>query len=176
MVSQRLRVLPIWISMLMVFQPLGSGWAQENRAVPETDTALAHFRQTHERAVREAGMRLSGLRPDPPLSYEQLVSLVQQKIKYVFVIYQENRSFDSYFGTFPGANGLYSQTASTTPGFTQTIVNTDGTTGTVSPFRIGPAQYAADTDDIDHSHTLTVAKMDVQNGVALMDKFAPRKS
>jgi phospholipase C len=172
MVSQRLRVLPIWISMLMVFQPLGSGWAQENRAVPETDTALAHFRQTHERAVREAGMRLSGLRPDPPLSYEQLVSLVQQKIKYVFVIYQENRSFDSYFGTFPGANGLYSQTASTTPGFTQTIVNTDGTTGTVSPFRIGPAQYAADTDDIDHSHTLTVAKMDVQNGVALMDKFA----
>jgi phospholipase C len=165
-------VLPIWISMLMVFQPLGSGWAQENRAVPETDTALAHFRQTHERAVREAGMRLSGLRPDPPLSYEQLVSLVQQKIKYVFVIYQENRSFDSYFGTFPGANGLYSQTASTTPGFTQTIVNTDGTTGTVSPFRIGPAQYAADTDDIDHSHTLTVAKMDVQNGVALMDKFA----
>ena len=172
MVSQRLRVLPIWISMLMVFQPLGSGWAQENRAVPETDAALAHFRQTHEQATGEAHTRRLGLRPEPTLSYEQLVSLVQQKIKYVFVIYQENRSFDSYFGTFPGANGLYSQTASNTPGFTQAIVNTDGTTGTVSPFRIGPTQYAADTDDVDHSHGLTTAKMDIQNGAPLMDKFA----
>jgi phospholipase C len=29
-----------------------------------------------------------------------------QKIKHVFVIMQENRSFDSYFGTFPGADGI----------------------------------------------------------------------
>ena len=143
-----------------------------NRAVPDTDAARAHFRQAHERATREAHARVSGLRPEPTLSYEQLVSLVQQKIKYVFVLYQENRSFDSYFGTFPGANGLYSQTASSTPGFVQSIVNTDGTTGTVSPFRIGPTQYAADTDDVDHSHGLTTAKMDIQNGAALMDKFA----
>src|ERR1700737_2492558 len=28
------------------------------------------------------------------------------KIKHVIVIMQENRSFDSYFGTFPGADGL----------------------------------------------------------------------
>ena len=28
------------------------------------------------------------------------------KIKHVIVIMQENRTFDSYFGTFPGANGL----------------------------------------------------------------------
>ena len=27
------------------------------------------------------------------------------KIKHVVVIMQENRSFDSYFGTFPGARG-----------------------------------------------------------------------
>ena len=46
---------------------------------------------------------------EPNLSYSQLLALVQGKIKYVFVIYQENRSFDSYFGTFPGANGLFSQ-------------------------------------------------------------------
>ena len=172
MVNRRLRVLPIWVSMLMVFQPLGAGWAQENRAVPETDAALAHFRQANERARREATVRLSGLRPEPTLDYEQLVSLIQQKIKYVFVIYQENRSFDSYFGTFPGANGLFSQSATNTPGFTQTIVNTDGTTSPISPFRIGPTQFAADTDDVDHSHPRTVAKMDIQNGAALMDKFA----
>src|SRR5215475_7796582 len=28
------------------------------------------------------------------------------KIKHVIVITQENRSFDNYFGTFPGANGI----------------------------------------------------------------------
>jgi phospholipase C len=172
MANRELRVLPVWISMLMAFQPLGSGWAQENRGVPDTDAARAHFRQMHERAIKEAQARVTGLRPEPPLSYEQLVSLVQQKIKYVFVLYQENRSFDSYFGTFPGANGLFSQLSTNTPGFTQAITNTDGTTGTVSPFRIGPTQYAADTDDVDHSHPRTVAKMDIQNGAALMDQFA----
>src|SRR5262245_34569340 len=29
-----------------------------------------------------------------------------QKIRHVVVIMQENRSFDSYFGTFPGAEGI----------------------------------------------------------------------
>jgi len=28
------------------------------------------------------------------------------KIKHVIVIIQENRSFDTYFGTFPGADGI----------------------------------------------------------------------
>src|SRR5437763_13969298 len=28
------------------------------------------------------------------------------KIKHIVVIMQENRSFDSYFGTFPGADGI----------------------------------------------------------------------
>ena len=29
-----------------------------------------------------------------------------RRIRHVVVIMQENRSFDSYFGTFPGADGL----------------------------------------------------------------------
>src|SRR5579872_29737 len=37
--------------------------------------------------------------------------LLAQRIKHVFIIYQENRSFDSEFGTFPGANGLWSAQA-----------------------------------------------------------------
>jgi len=28
------------------------------------------------------------------------------KIQHVIVVMQENRSFDQYFGTFPGANGI----------------------------------------------------------------------
>jgi phospholipase C len=134
------------------------------------DPARANFLEAHKQAANAARSRRG--QPEPALSHEPLVSLIQQKIKYVFVLYQENRSFDSYFGTFPGANGLYGRPASATAGFTQTIVNTDGTTETISPFRIGPAQYAADTDDMDHSHALIIAKMDVKNGVAAMDKFA----
>ncbi|MBE3039523.1 MAG: phospholipase, partial [Chloroflexi bacterium] len=36
----------------------------------------------------------------PPLT------LARQKIKHVVIIMQENRSFDQYFGTFPGADGI----------------------------------------------------------------------
>ena len=124
---------------------------------------------------------------EPTMPQTALVGLLQKKVKYVFVIYQENRSFDSYFGTFPGADGLFSRPASQTPGFTQTLVNIDGSTTIINPFRIGPKDqcplstvsgaattlcYAADTDDIDHSHPRIVAKMDVLNDIPRMDKFA----
>ena len=172
MAHHNLQVLPIGISMLMALQPLSLGLAQERSAASEKAAVRAQLLKAHERSATEARLRRDQLRPEPSVSPEELVNLIQQNIKYVFVIYQENRSFDSYFGTFPGANGLYSQPASLTAGFVQTLVNTDGSVGTISPFRIGPSEYAADTDDIDHSHPRTVAKMDVQNGVALMDKFA----
>ena len=42
----------------------------------------------------------------------------------------------------------------------------------IHPFRIGPAQYAADTDDVDHSHTGIDAKMDIVDGTPRMDRFA----
>ncbi|MGH9359697.1 MAG: phospholipase C [Terriglobia bacterium] len=111
----------------------------------------------------------------PSLTQEQIVKLLRQKIKYVFVLYQENRSFDFYFGTFPGADGLFSQNPASTPGFYQTIINTDGTTGTIHPFLIGPEQFAADTDDVDHSHPGLVAKMDIHNNAPRMDHFALRE-
>ncbi len=34
------------------------------------------------------------------------LELAKQKIKHVVIIVQENRSFDSYFGTYPGADGI----------------------------------------------------------------------
>jgi phospholipase C len=107
-----------------------------------------------------------------PAATDARPELLHQKIRYVFVLYQENRSFDSYFGTFPGADGLYAHAPAQIPGFSQPIVNTDGSMGTISPFRIGPRDYAADTDDVDHSHAGTLAKMDVVDGVAQMDRFA----
>jgi phospholipase C len=109
---------------------------------------------------------------DGDLSTAQMAALIRHHIKYVFVLYQENRSFDSYFGTYPGADGLYSQPAAQTPGFTQQIIGVSGKSETVQPFTIGPAQFAADTDDIDHSHPIMFAKMHVVDGHAGMDRFA----
>ncbi|MDQ6943731.1 MAG: phosphoesterase [Candidatus Eremiobacteraeota bacterium] len=112
------------------------------------------------------------LAADAPVSAAQRLALLQRSVKYVFVIYQENRSFDSYFGTFPNAEGLYSHVPASVAGFEQPLINTDGTMTTIKPFRIGPAQFAADTDDIDHAHSRIVQKMHVVDGVPKMDAFA----
>lgn len=40
------------------------------------------------------------------LNRNKSVTTLQSKIKHVVIIFQENHSFDSYFGTFPGANGF----------------------------------------------------------------------
>ena len=69
---------------------------------------------------------------------EEMLAALRRRVKYVFVLYQENRAFDAYFGSFPGARGLYSQKPSATPGFYQPIVTPDGTTTLIHPFRIGP--------------------------------------
>ena len=43
----------------------------------------------------------------PYLTHAQKLDLLRKKIKYVFVLFQENRSFDFYFGTYPGARGRF---------------------------------------------------------------------
>ena len=111
---------------------------------------------------------------DPRLPNEELIELVRHRVKYVFVLFQENRSFDHYFGTFRGANGLFSdgRTPRVPTSNTQALIDTDGTVRTIQPFRIGPDQNAADLDDVDHGHARMAAKMHVTNGVAAMDRFA----
>jgi phospholipase C len=110
---------------------------------------------------------------------QQKIALLKQKVKYVFVLFQENRSFDHYFGTYPGANGLfatypganpsdpYAQPANstTTPfgSFHSVIQNVDGSFSTISPFLIPRTivnvnnqtvqLYPEDTYSVDHSHT-----------------------
>jgi phospholipase C len=119
----------------------------------------------------------------PQLSHDAKLDLLRQKVKYVFVIYQENRSFDFHFGTFPGADGLFSKSAAATAGFTQQIVNVDGSVGTISPFLIpqtvkdagGNAVplYPADTDTGDNSHAGINNSLDFDAGnVARNDRYA----
>jgi len=119
----------------------------------------------------------------PYLSHEQKLDLLQKRIKYVFVLFQENRSFDFYFGTYPGAQGLFSQHAGETPGFYQPIVNTAGGVETISPFLIPQSVkdvngntvllYPEDTDSVNHGHTAIDAKLHLDaNHVAHNDRYA----
>ncbi len=116
------------------------------------------------------------------LTQAQKLALLQKNIKYVFVLFQENRSFDFYFGTYPGADGLFSKPAAQTPGFVQPLVDTDGSIKTISPFKIPLSVidangktvplYPADTDSVNHSHAAYETKIDLQNGITRNDGYA----
>ncbi len=125
---------------------------------------------------------------EPAISQDEKLRLIRSKIKYVFVLFQENRSFDFYFGSYPGADGLYAGADGPYPygqvaGFTQLIVNTDGSLGTITPFRI-PATvtdakgktvqlYPADIASVNHSHTAIARKIALDaNGVAQNSEYA----
>jgi phospholipase C len=107
------------------------------------------------------------------------IGLLRERIKYVLVIFNENRSFDHEYGTLPGVNGIYSdgrnpRSPADTPGFTEAYLDTNsGQTVAVQPFRIGPEQNSTIKDSTDHSHTGLAAKIDVnKDGVPQMDRFA----
>jgi phospholipase C len=109
--------------------------------------------------------------------YANIIPLLQQQVKYVFVIFNENHSFDNEFGTFPGVNGIYSdglnpRSPANTPGFTQTYQDVNGHSVTVQPFLLGPKQNATFRDSVDHSHTGLATKINVVNGVAQMNQFS----
>ncbi len=55
--------------------------------------------------------------------------LVSDKIKHIIIIMQENRSFDEYFGTYPGANGIPMQN-----GVPTVCVNDPKTNTCVKPY------------------------------------------
>ncbi|MDE3137640.1 MAG: phosphoesterase [Acidobacteriota bacterium] len=71
-------------------------------------------------------------------------------VRHVIVIYQENRSFDSYFGTFPGAENLATARARA-HGFRQ--YDPIGKTW-VTPFAIA----TPDTADPNHAREILIAK------------------
>lgn len=129
--------------------------------------------------------------PQPNLTLAQKVALLRAKVKYVFVIFHENESFDHFFGTFPGANGLFSAPgtstpANATPSFTQRYLDTHLNTTTISPFLMPQAVvatdgtsrvipiYPADLISVDHSHQGMDNGMHVDptTGIAANDRYA----
>src|SRR5262245_11119618 len=80
------------------------------------------------------------------------------KIKHVIVVMQENRSFDNYFGTFPGADGIPMH-----DGVPTVCVPVPGVAGCVRPYH--------DTSLVDGGgpHDLASAEQDIDGGA--MDGF-----
>lgn len=107
---------------------------------------------------------------DPAMNRDEVIRLLRQKVKYVFVVFNENHSFDNEFGTFPGANGLYS--SPNTPGLKQSFKDLAGNITEVSAFRLGPQENASFRDSVDHSHTGLARKLHVVDGTPKMDQFA----
>ncbi len=75
-------------------------------------------------------------------------------IEHIVILYEENRTFDHYFGTYPGANGISMNIA---------LPKTPGSNETVRPFHIPTTS----THDLDHSNR--AAKIAYNNGK--MDGF-----
>jgi phospholipase C len=160
--------------------------AQTQPAPPKTPAAAEITIAPHSSAAVTA--RIIDQAAEPRISADQKLKLIRQHIKYVFVLFQENRSFDFYFGSYPGADGLYAgpegaRTPEQVAGFTQTLVNTDGSLTTVTPFRI-PATvtgangkpvplYPADIASVNHSHVGLARKIALDaNGVARNTEYS----
>jgi phospholipase C len=79
------------------------------------------------------------------------LELARSRIKHVVIVMQENRSFDSYFGTYPGADGIPMQ-----GGVPSVCVPDPASGGCVAPFHDpdvrnfgGPHHAAAAVADVD---------------------------
>ncbi|MDT7949959.1 MAG: alkaline phosphatase family protein [Acetobacteraceae bacterium] len=130
--------------------------------------------------------------PPSNLTLQQKIALLRSKVKYVFVIFHENESFDHFFGTFPGANGLFSAPSGYTPAnrtasFVQRYLDTNYNVATISPFLMPQAVqrggynsggaivpiYPADLISVDHAHQGMSNSLNVDaNGVAHNDRYA----
>jgi phospholipase C len=145
----------MWTATCATLALCAVGWTPAIAADPPALTAASATSTAGAAQLRDPAAQ-GVLAPDAKLR------LLRERIKYVFVIFQENRSFDHYFGTYPGADGLFSRPAAETPGFTQAIRDTDGTYATISPFLIPRTVldkngntvpiYPEDTASVDHSH------------------------
>ncbi len=158
----------------------GVGQAQDKAALPDVTIAPKSSAAVSAEIIDPA--------QEPSIAQAEKWQLIRQKIKYVFVLFQENRSFDFYFGSYPGADGLYAgpngpYKFGQPAGFTQLIVNTDGSLATITPFRI-PATvkdangktvplYPSDIASVNHSHAGIARKIALNaNGVAQNSEYA----
>jgi phospholipase C len=118
--------------------------------------------------------------PSPtPLGGVSVLDLARGRIKHLVFVMQENRSFDSYFGTYPGADGI-----PMTGGIPSVCVPDPKTRGCVAPYHDanvvnvgGPHHAAAAKADVDQGRMdgfIRVAQAGKKNCVSLLDPACSR--
>ena len=175
--KQRLKTSTASLAMLAL---IGNDAAMAQVA---TTGAYSEPAITAATATASNGATFSATNPagETQITQDKKIGLLRRKVKYVFVLFQENRSFDHYFGTYPGANGYYSTYAGANPqdpyaqpanqanvltgvnSANQAILLTNGTFGTQTPFLMPRTIqntsaetvdiYPEDSLSVDHSHT-----------------------
>jgi phospholipase C len=87
-------------TILLAFVLLAGCSLPTRRTIPPAATEPSSGGQT------PTGMSVSSKTPSTALPVtENTLALARSKIKHIVIIMQENRSFDHYFGTYPGADG-----------------------------------------------------------------------
>jgi phospholipase C len=122
-------------------------------------------------------MLVFGLMIHPPAAQAQSPTPITP-IQHVVVIFQENVSFDHYFGTYPNATNPQGEPAFTAVKDTPSVnglagalltsnpnLNTANGTGATNPFRLDRSQAATS----DQNHNYTPEQMAMHNG--LMDMY-----
>ncbi len=94
---------PIWIGSILVLLACNIGTRAASPApaaspIPPTQQAPA--------AIAVVPTPTTVPAPNTTGSSSDTLAQAQQKIKHIVIIMQENRSFDEYFGTYPGADGI----------------------------------------------------------------------
>ena len=124
----------------------GCGTSSQSRRSPASSEGQAAPAATGDPS--STGGHVERVKGGPSGSY--VVARGIHKIKHVIVIMQENRSFDSYFGTYPGSDG---------------IPMSNGTPTACVPNPKGPCQRPYhDTADVNgggpHNHVNAIADID----------------
>jgi len=122
---------------------------QEKQAPPVQPTTAAPAQNPAPTQPTPAPTTASA--PPTTTSSSDLLAQAQQKIKHIVIIMQENRSFDEYFGTYPGADGIPMQNGA------PTVCSNDPKTGQcIRPYHNpedvnsgGPHGASSATADID---------------------------
>jgi phospholipase C len=166
-----LKATTAWVAAAALLNPVGlspAAWAAVTSAGEPALTLATSSKTVGAGQARDPNAQGA-------LTLQQKIALLRQKVKYVFVLFQENRSFDHYFGTYPGANGLtatypgalstdpYAQPANAFSSYSSVIRDTTGNYITISPFLIPRTivnvndqtvqLYPEDTYSVDHSHS-----------------------
>jgi phospholipase C len=99
------------------------------------------------------GCNSSGSTPAAAATVPSMTQLLRQKVKHVFVLIQENHSFDNYFGLYPGTGGQAVENLASATAQQDDCVPDPQTGGCQQPFLISAnpnsPSYVPDAPDID---------------------------